>query len=366
MKKYIYFSVVIMIVCLSFLSCPNTVIQPDEGSKLDPQDDSYPEPAFFSDTYEADFDLTRFPDSESTGIAGAGIGEEELVLTGSIHIYSDRVLMGGGDVPVRINSSHELFTSGRIQQTANGGFLIQKLLIDDGIYIYAGAKNTIIQYCRIRRGSYGIKCSSESINTLIRYCTLYNDLEYRTIDGKECSYRNPNAEGKAILASNCRIESCDISGYTDGIYLTNNVEIVDCYIHDFYFYDPRWDNPGTSEDMTHSDGIQNSGGGNYLIYHNRIEAVGFNSALIIQNIYGNTHHVMIENNQLRGGNYTVYIQDRPDAKEDYTVSDIVVRNNILYHEDVRHLFAFQAELGILFSGNRHENGEILDVNNADG
>lgn len=333
-----------------------------------PGDTIYPEPEFYSQESTPDMALANFPTAENTGIRGAGLTPNDMYKTRSLHIGPGRIRMGSDDGLVDIESDHELFQSGYIVQTAEG-YSLQKLHVVGGIYIYDGADNTLIENSMIELGMYGIKCFPDTENTIIRNCTLFNDVQYRSFTDQgqtfQAAHRNNEFGGKAILGNNCKIISCDISGYADGIYLSNNVEILDNYIHDLYFYNPQWDDPQSIEDMTHSDGIQSSGGGGFLIRHNRIDSRGFsNSAIILQNRYGNTHHVLIDNNYMLGGSYTLYVRDRQDAVEDYSVREVIIRNNIFFHSDPRHHLAIDQNIEAEIHGNISEEGTILDMNNS--
>lgn len=299
-----------------------------------------------SDKPKDKFDLNSFPTADNTGIKGVGLSESDLLNSHSIHVYADRVVSNGE----KVTSEHNLVKEGRITISDNG-VTIERLNIDDGVYIYENVENTSIRKCKIMKGSYAVKCDNNSSNTLIEDCTITNDL----VQGEY----NEHGLRKGILAANCTIRRCDIGKYADGIYMANNVTIEDCYIHDLYFYNPAWD--GKPGDMTHSDGVQSAGGVNYTIKHNRIEATGKNSAIILSNLHGNCHNVLIENNWMTGGNYTVYITKRADANGDYTLKNITMKDNILYHEDERHVIADNTDI-VNYTGNRMESGELLSVN----
>jgi hypothetical protein len=86
------------------------------------------------------------------------------------------------------------------------------------------------------------------------------------------------------------------------LWAENNVTIVDSYLHDTIPYDPVRD--------PHTDSVQiPSGGSNITVRHNRIYG-----GYIDQNDFGNsaiamgggTSNIIIDNNILAGGGYTIY------------------------------------------------------------
>lgn len=298
-----------------------------------------------NDHYEPVFDPADFPNADNTGIKGAGLTLDDLYDTGSLHVYYNKVITGGQT----ISGDDPMVTSGRITITESE-IIIERLNIDDGVYINDGVERVIIRQCRITRGTYGVTCKQNSKDVLIEYCTFTN-----AVVDKE---KNEDAMRKAILAKNCVISRCDISNYADGIYLTNNVTVKDCYIHDAYHYDPVWDDETSTEDSTHSDGIQTSGGGNYFIRHNTIDGTDKNSAIMFTNHYNDIGAIFIDNNYLIGGNYTLYIVD--SLKEPYIISDVLIRNNVFQQSDHRRAIGFN-QGDITFIGNIFDSGEKISI-----
>ena len=115
------------------------------------------------------------------------------------------------------------------------------------MYIIGGVKieadNVIIRRNKIEGGLYGVHCFSGE-NILIEDNTIVH-----------------GGGRKGIRANNAVIRRNDISDYVDGIWCDSNVVIEDNYIHDLYGFDSP---------TSHSDGIQSSGGANYVIRHNTI------------------------------------------------------------------------------------------------
>jgi hypothetical protein len=120
-----------------------------------------------------------------------------------------------------------------------------------------------------------------------------------------------NTNGTAIGDSNVVARRLSIHGCENGFDINQNVTIEDSYIHDLY----------NSTD-SHTDGIQFAAGHfvngdlvsgvlNVTIRHNTIYGVGadgsFGTSAIISNHGGDTN-VLIENNLLAGGAFTLYCE----------------------------------------------------------
>lgn len=347
-------------------------------------------------------DLTGYPNASNTGIKALGLTMDDLVPTGSLHLNikgdTPRIGFGGGtalrwfdfDSEGKLIGNEDDLSAGNIYLEGRK-LIIKNLFINDGLFMYQNfwANNLIdeclIEGCLIKsknsntKPSYGISLKATPreadgdvvIRTIIKNCTLFNELEVRG--------ENPHATGKAILARDCVVESCDISGFADGIFIGSNTEIINNYIHDLHAYNPKWD--GINKDGTHSDGIQTTGGYNTKINGNTIDTRGFynNSAIIIQDMAGDVSDLEISNNYLLGGQYTVYINDRNDGYiiEDgkqvhvhtnpWSVKDIKVTNNYIYNVNEDHVLGHTGEgnghpIGgyIIYEGNKtHKEGSIL-------
>ena len=111
---------------------------------------------------------------------------------------------------------------------------------------------------------------------------------------------------------------------SDGIVASgNNGNVFDCYIH----------NLGTLLGA-HADGVQISGGTNWLIRGNNFdlpEEFGHlsNAALQIESHFGLTSNVTIDGNWLNGGNYTIFSRDDGYG---HTPTGIRITNNYFGRE----------------------------------
>lgn len=145
------------------------------------------------------------------------------------------------------------------------------------------AANVTLQNCKVTANTwdwYAINC--EASGATVQYCT---------IDGSNADgIQNINGPG-TFLRNN--IFRCD-----DGIAPGSNTLIQDNYIHDLT-------SPG------HHDGIEIDGGqSNVTIRHNTIiNQADQTSAIMIDNYAGPIDGIVVDNNRLIGGGYTVYCAD---------------------------------------------------------
>ena len=105
---------------------------------------------------------------------------------------------------------------------------------------------------------------------------------------------NPNAS--AVGYEGYTIRRCDIHGTGSGLHMTNNVVIEDNWVHDLY--------EGAD---SHNDAVLTNGGRNLVVRHNTLENPHTQTAVVA--LYGDVEpvvDVVIEDNLLEGGGYTVY------------------------------------------------------------
>jgi hypothetical protein len=114
------------------------------------------------------------------------------------------------------------------------------------------------------------------------------------------------------------VRRCDIHGVENGIQPFSGSVIEDNYIHDLSA-------PGSP----HYDGMQiNGSDSNIVVRHNTIiNDHDQTAAFGIWNDFGGVSDVLVENNRLIGGGYTVYV--RGDAGGGGTVTSITIRDNRL-------------------------------------
>jgi hypothetical protein len=110
-----------------------------------------------------------------------------------------------------------------------------------------------------------------------------------------------DAIGKTgVTYSNYTLRRVNIHSCENAASIVENVTIEDSYLHDLYVL----------VETTHSDGIQIfQGSSNITIQHNTIEADNGNSAITSPRAAdGFASNVLIKNNLLMGGGYTLYCQ----------------------------------------------------------
>jgi len=196
-----------------------------------------------------------FPNATNTGIAGVGLTVDDLTPVTAMTVTTE-------------------------------GAVVELLNISGGIRV--SAANVTVRKCYITGGLYGVDCRDGYSGAVIEDCTI--------TDG---------GERKAICGRNMTVRRCDMSGYQDGVFHYSNTLIEDCWIHDL-----------TIGELTHNDCIQTSSevGGNYNfdIVHNSLQTQyqDQTAAIIYQTHYGPLDDILIEDNFLSGGSYTVYCTDR--------------------------------------------------------
>jgi Right handed beta helix region len=135
----------------------------------------------------------------------------------------------------------------------------------------------------------------------------------------------------------------DIHGCGDGVRIETGSTLQDSWIHDF------WDGTvnGQQVDDPHHDGAQSTGGSGMTIRHNRIDnPKDQTSCILIGGEFGAPSNVLIENNYLNGGNYSIYLDPKG--------SNRVIRNNVFTRN---HVYGpLRLEGTYTFTGNRYTDG----------
>jgi hypothetical protein len=96
----------------------------------------------------------------------------------------------------------------------------------------------------------------------------------------------------------------DVHGCEDGVRIDADASLQDSWIHNF------WDGTqnGQRIDEPNHDGVSTTGGSNITIRHNRIDNPhSNNSCIAIGGVYAEPSNVLIEDNYLDGGNYSVLL-----------------------------------------------------------
>jgi hypothetical protein len=105
---------------------------------------------------------------------------------------------------------------------------------------------------------------------------------------------NPNAS--AVGYDGYTIRRCDIHGTGSGLHMTNNVVVEDNWVHELH----------EGED-SHNDAVVTNGGAHLVVRHNTLQNAHTQTAVVA--LYGDLDavvDVIVEDNLLDGGGYTVY------------------------------------------------------------
>ncbi len=245
-----------------------------------------------------------FPNATNTGIAGVGLSVGDLTPVTAMTVTTE-------------------------------GAVVELLNISGGIRV--SAANVTVRKCYITGGLYGVDCRDGYSGAVIEDCTI--------TDG---------GERKAVCGRNMTVRRCDISGYQDGVFHYSNTRIEDCWIHDL-----------TIGELTHNDCIQTSSevGGNYNfdIVHNSLQTQyqDQTAAIIYQTHYGPLDDILIEDNFLSGGAYTVYCTDRGNG---WGVPTNVTMQNNTWEKDSYAYGPLVYDGTPTFLCNKFHTGEWLSVN----
>jgi hypothetical protein len=252
-----------------------------------------------------------FPDASNTGINGAGLSTGELTRTGGMTVTED-------------------------------GAVIENMYVEGGIKVEADDVTIRDTYVDAGSGStgprYGIQISGGPRNALIEDTTVVG------------------GTSKSVYGENMTLRRVNLSGGSDALQLGKNTVIEDSYLHDM-----------SSLPGAHNDAIQSTGGSNVVIRGNTIQGPyqEQTSAIIIQTNFRPIEDVLIEDNFLSGGAYTLYSNDRNNGygpPRNVQVKDNVFEKN---SSQFGHLSSNSLE-EMSFSNNIFHTGEPIPENAGDG
>lgn len=188
---------------------------------------------------------------------------------------------------------------------SQAGTVIDGALITQPLVVVAGANDVTIRNSLIRASAFFLVLNDEGARNL-----QITDTE---LDGMGETRNNA-----AIAGHNYTLTRVNIHGTLDGAKFGSNVTIQDSLIHDLH----------VSED-SHSDGLQSLGSDNVVIRHNTvIVPQGATSAIILSTGSASSmRNVVIDNNLLGGGAYTVYGGYQSGQDDVSRVSDVLIANN---------------------------------------
>ncbi|MBI1758413.1 MAG: right-handed parallel beta-helix repeat-containing protein [Actinobacteria bacterium] len=115
----------------------------------------------------------------------------------------------------------------------------------------------------------------------------------------------------------------NIHGCGDGVRAEEQTLLQDTWIHDFW----NGYKNGQQIDTPHHDGVQDTGGSGLTIRHNRIDNPhDQTSCILIGGEFGSPSDILIENNYLDGGNFTIYLD--PKGSNRRIVDNTFTRNHV--------------------------------------
>lgn len=165
--------------------------------------------------------------------------------------------------------------------------------------VYIAANNVTIKRSKIKFStqSYLIRVASGVTGTIIQ------DVE---VDGDVGSYTGIYGDGLTIKRVN-------IHNVENGMITSASTTISDSYIHDLL-------NSGSP----HYDGVEINGGTNISIIHNTISIPNETGTVNANNYFGPVNNILIDNNKLLGGTYTIYVDGQFTGGP---ITNVTVTNN---------------------------------------
>jgi hypothetical protein len=179
--------------------------------------------------------------------------------------------------------------AGTVLTTVNGGMVVNTpgtIVSDKDIVgcVTINASNVTLKRVRVRG------CSAEPVVN-VGYGKTGILVEDSEIDGG-----NTNSLGSGIGYEGYTLRRSNVHRVSKGAHMTNNVVVEDNWIHDLY------EGPDS-----HNDNVVSNGGSNFVVRHNTFQNNHTQTATVA--LYGDfapISNVLVENNLLVGGGFTVY------------------------------------------------------------
>lgn len=195
----------------------------------------------------------------------------------------------------------------RVQSTSDGQ-IISGLDVPVGANIQINHINVTVRDCRVRcdGGYYNVQVNAGVTGTLVEFCELGATAPQQ--------YLLPVGGSGHIGV----IRGCDIYHTVDGGRGGEGLLFEGNWVHNL-------DVINLGADITHNDGWQASNGSGMIVRRNRIEmgTEGQNAAVFCKGDQTIVNDVLIEDNYLDGGGYTLYV-----SQSNLGATNIVARGNI--------------------------------------
>jgi virginiamycin B lyase len=202
-------------------------------------------------------------------------------------------------------------TAGR-RITADGA-VIDGERITGGLFI--AAKNVVVRNSWITKNGGGASATAVVFVEPGASATIENN----TLDGTNSTHSAIWHEGAKVVA-----RGNNMFGINDGVFVwdTDNFILEDNYLHDFT------ENAANG----HIDGFQTEGASHGVIRHNTFDvSQDQTSAIAIWNGRRNSDDILVENNLIAGGGFSVYAEDYHPSEDNpaggYSVTNIRIFNN---------------------------------------
>jgi hypothetical protein len=186
------------------------------------------------------------------------------------------------------------------------------------------ASNVVVKRSKISSSSYNvIKVSDSATGVRIE------DVEINC---------NKAAEGSNGFYGPATVLRADIQGVENGLQPESGSVIQDSWIHDL-----------GAAGRPHIDGIQIDGArSNITVRHNTVDLRGWTqtAAVMIDNYFGPANNIVVDNNRLLGGGYTVYSDGRFDGG---AITNVKYTNNRIGYGQWG--YALIANNNVTWSGN---------------
>ena len=262
----------------------------------------------------------------AAGSATITVTTEDQHKTASSNITVQATMIGWPDatntgVPANIVST--LTTTSQRTITVDNTVIEGERIIANTFTQYCGgltiaAKNVIVRNCWIT-SSFGTGETVNGTGVIKVEPGASVTIEHCTIDGSNRTHAGIWHGGASIV-----VRGCNIYGTNDGIFAwdADNFTIEDNYLHNF-----------TTESANgHIDGFQTEGGSHGIIRHNHFDITqGQNACVAIWNSRRNSDDILVDNNLMAGGGFTVYAEDYSPSEENpvggYSVTNIRFTNN---------------------------------------
>ncbi len=157
--------------------------------------------------------------------------------------------------------------------------------------------------------------------------TEYGPYSNILIQDVEVDGRNQNSGAPLVGSGGYTCIRCNVHNGGQGFHLTNNVTVVDSWVHDLF---------GTG--TTHNDAVLSNGGNNFVVRHNTLSCDvgwpgnpstggGCTGAMNLFGDFGPVTNVIADGNLFNGGAYCVYAGTQSD-KPYPVASNVQFTNNL--------------------------------------